>query len=836
MLKIFVASWFFPPESSSEGFVTYKLLRNSKNDYDVFSSLSKQYGFDAVTKTYNEKNIHSYTINTDDINEWVDWCVKQFEIHHAKTPYDCIMTRTMPPESIEVGRRIKEKHKEIKWIASLNDPLGNNPYLVYDAIDAKPDSVLVPEFKKGLKKHIEARREWAVKYWGENGIFEFAYIYKLMNLEDTALREADLITCPTERQISFLQGGLNMLKNWLVVPHPYDPELYPSAEKESNNHEKIVLSFLGSTDKNRPITPFIRGLKLLKDRDNSPLKKLELRIYGNYPADFKTMVYAWYLQDVVKFMGPVSYEESLAVMKDSDWLLHVDGYFEDIQPGGTIFFAGKISDYMGAGRPIFALTGEGSPADNIVKEYGGVSTAIDDIVGISNIFLKISEGFSPEINNEYRKTYDASVVASKFDSKITAVLKYTQENQREYWPENRPSQKEKLLTVCVPSYNVEKYLDRCLFSLVDHKMAPWLEILVIDDGSKDNTSKIADDYQSHYPGIVRVIHKENGGHGSTINTAIKYANGFYFRVVDGDDWVDSLEFEKLLTFLRKNKIQSDIVSSNYEEVNLETVEIRKVKQEAELVFEEEYRFNKIDLQKIYFTLAGMLIRTEILQKNNIQLLEKTFYVDVEFILYPIPYVNTVIFTEHCPYKYAKGNAEQSVAIPNMLKRYDHHDRVMRRVVEYGINNNLTGSQKKYYENIADKCIITQFQLCLIYDEDKERGLSRAESFYKYLAEENLPMAMRAKGTMKELDVAWRVKFDPEKYEKELRYELSHPHVSFVQRYLRPPIAKLAKSLNNSRFAYSIKTNKELRASLKKIICSTAIGRKLLEKARNLVFY
>ena len=74
-MKIFVAAWFFPPATSSEGIVTYKLLRNSKNEYDVFSSKSKLWGYKATMTTNGEPNITVYSIQTDDIDEWVEWCV-----------------------------------------------------------------------------------------------------------------------------------------------------------------------------------------------------------------------------------------------------------------------------------------------------------------------------------------------------------------------------------------------------------------------------------------------------------------------------------------------------------------------------------------------------------------------------------------------------------------------------------------------------------------------------------------------------------------------------------------------------------------------------------------
>ena len=98
---------------------------------------------------------------------------------------------------------------------------------------------------------------------------------------------------------------------------------------------------------------------------------------------------------------------------------------------------------------------------------------------------------------------------------------------------------EKILTVTIPSYNVEAYLEDCLESFVNSEVMDDIEVLIVNDGSSDNTVKIAQRYVDKYENTFRLINKENGGHGSTINTGVREAKGKYFKVVDGDDWVDT---------------------------------------------------------------------------------------------------------------------------------------------------------------------------------------------------------------------------------------------------------------------------------------------------------
>ena len=102
----------------------------------------------------------------------------------------------------------------------------------------------------------------------------------------------------------------------------------------------------------------------------------------------------------------------------------------------------------------------------------------------------------------------------------------------------------KLLTITVPSYNSEAYLDRCMATLLPG--GDEVEILIVDDGSTDRTAEIADEYERKYPGICRAVHQENGGHGEAVNAGIRNATGLYFKVVDSDDWVNEEAYAKIL--------------------------------------------------------------------------------------------------------------------------------------------------------------------------------------------------------------------------------------------------------------------------------------------------
>ena len=107
----------------------------------------------------------------------------------------------------------------------------------------------------------------------------------------------------------------------------------------------------------------------------------------------------------------------------------------------------------------------------------------------------------------------------------------------------------KLLSITVPCYNSAAYMDRCVDSLL--KGGEDVEIIIVNDGSSDETPAIADRYAKEYPTIIKAVHKENGGHGSAVNAGIDRASGLYFKVVDSDDWVKEEAYLKILETLRE---------------------------------------------------------------------------------------------------------------------------------------------------------------------------------------------------------------------------------------------------------------------------------------------
>ena len=307
---------------------------------------------------------------------------------------------------------------------------------------------------------------------------------------------------------------------------------------------------------------------------------------------------------------------------------------------------------------------------------------------------------------------------------------------------------DKLLTICVPSYNAESTLERCLTSLCCHRMAKREEVLVIDDGSTDATARLALQFEQRYPGIVRLISKPNGGHGSGINRALEEAQGVYFKNVDSDDWVDSDHLAALLDRLAADDTV-DLYSSDYDIVFPDG---RTVPQCAGDPIEpgRVYTFAEADPADFYFTIHSMTIRTELLRRAPRRLQEHTFYVDCEYILFPIPFVRNFVFLREHLYRYAQGNNAQSVDLENMVRRYDQHDRVLRSVIDYGNEMPMPPENKRYYDAVLRRLLYTHDGLSMLHDGNRERARVRAKAFAAYLAQARPDLARECRRRQRSL--------------------------------------------------------------------------------------
>ena len=292
----------------------------------------------------------------------------------------------------------------------------------------------------------------------------------------------------------------------------------------------------------------------------------------------------------------------------------------------------------------------------------------------------------------------------------------------------------KLITFAVPCYNSESYMRHCVDSLLEG--GEEVEILIVDDGSKDGTAQIADEYASKYPTIVRAIHQENGGHGEAVNTGLLNATGYYYKVVDSDDWVNKAAYHDILEVLRKmvrENISLDMLLSNfvYEKQGARRKKVmsyRNMFPQDEVITWEDMRFLK---KSQYILMHSVIYRTELLRECGLKLPKHTFYVDNIFVYQPLPYVKTIYYLDVNFYRYFIGRGDQSVNEKVMIGRIDQQIRVTHIMLEtYNVWKIENKKLRKYMMNYLD--IMMMVSSILLIRSGTDENFKKKQELWKYL--------------------------------------------------------------------------------------------------------
>lgn len=230
----------------------------------------------------------------------------------------------------------------------------------------------------------------------------------------------------------------------------------------------------------------------------------------------------------------------------------------------------------------------------------------------------------------------------------------------------------KVLTIVIPAYNSDKYLERCLDSLI---LAPeymsLIQVLVVNDGSKDATSEIAHKYSKKYPGSITVVDKTNGNYGSCMNVGLSLATGKYFKTLDSDDWYEATGLMRLLQELQLsnadlviNELKRHYESGNREDVSCFSENLNL----DEDVNATEELLNSPTVRSNYFV-ASVAFKTELLRRIGMRWPEHVFYSDTYYVLKPLQYVSTVRLVSYPIYVYDIGREGQSVSIKSLQKNF-----------------------------------------------------------------------------------------------------------------------------------------------------------------------
>ena len=272
---------------------------------------------------------------------------------------------------------------------------------------------------------------------------------------------------------------------------------------------------------------------------------------------------------------------------------------------------------------------------------------------------------------------------------------------------------QKVLSVSIAAYNVSDYIETTLKSLlIDKSYRKKLDIIVINDGSRDGTIDIVTEYAKKYPDCIRVIDKSNAGYGSTINISLAIADGVYFKLLDGDDWFEQDGLRGLIDDLETT--DADLVISPYYKITDKRLLIAHHPD----IPEESSSIIKLQMDTdLIIEMHGLTVKTEILRNFNRLITEKCFYTDFEFVFYCVMASKTICRSEHAVYCYRLGQETQSVSLAGIRKHYLDYKRVAERMFNCYCEhiNEIHGTQFKILENAVKFYIYCIFKAYMLLE-------------------------------------------------------------------------------------------------------------------------
>ena len=299
----------------------------------------------------------------------------------------------------------------------------------------------------------------------------------------------------------------------------------------------------------------------------------------------------------------------------------------------------------------------------------------------------------------------------------------------------------KILSFIIPSYNAAKFLDKCIPSFVNKEVFDELDVIIVNDGSIDNTEEIAKKYCNLYPGSVRLINQENKGHGGALNTGCAAAVGKYLKVIDADDWVETQNLPEFVRLLKE--CDSDVVLTHHYTINISTNEVKKWKNYPK-EFGKAYTFDEIMADWKSFdrslTFHGITYNTEFYHKNAIQLSEHVFYEDHEFATIPCCYAKSITPFDLFIYDYRIGDVQQSVSDENQLKRISHTEAVLKRFIkEYAtLKLDEQDAGRTYYCMKAQGLLLSYITTVMLVERNKKVGRELGDKMMACF-QKNMPM-------------------------------------------------------------------------------------------------
>ncbi len=271
---------------------------------------------------------------------------------------------------------------------------------------------------------------------------------------------------------------------------------------------------------------------------------------------------------------------------------------------------------------------------------------------------------------------------------------------------------------------MEQYISRCIDSLLISEGLEDLEVLVINDGSKDKSSEIAHQYAQRYPESIFVIDKVNGNYGSCINTALKVATGKYIKILDADDYFNCNDFNLLIK--RLHSCNTDVILTNHTIISNEGFYLWKHP------YNNFYQFTLDKKCPAYFTMHSIAYRTNLLRESSYVQSEGISYTDQEWIFYPMIYAKEMQYFDLNVYQYCMDREGQTMDPKVFAKGLPMLYKILMRILSHieGINFKERSAKQDYIKMQVLRQAEIIYMQEIVYGINVSQDLESLDSYLK----------------------------------------------------------------------------------------------------------
>lgn len=472
----------------------------------------------------------------------------------------------------------------------------------------------------------------------------------------------------------------------VVIPNTIDTQLFSPVAKSDVDRRRVLMIRRYDNEQKYAVDLAVQAIVELSHRP--VFSKLEFTIVGDGPSHETLFAPLAGLPNIT-FVKRFASHEEIAKLHAS----HGIGLFP------TRYDSQGVSSCEAASSGLVVVSSDSSAIAQFIPPSLGLLAPENEAMGLANIIERFAN--DPSLHARTSKKLSAHIRGlCGSDATIAKELALLEARPQPVvrLPVRGAVTKSVAVTVVVPVFNMGRLLARCLSSMLSGGDLSALEVLVVDDGSTDRSVEIARGFEVRFPGVVRVIEKANGGHGSTINRGLLEARGRYFRAVDSDDWVDPSAFSE---FLRRIVDETaDVVLTDFAEDWAHRNDLVERDLYSNIQPDVLHSFDLMADARYGFrswgpTLATATFKTAKLRKAGLRLSEKMAYVDMEYCTLGLTYLDTLRYYELSVYRYFLGRPNQTVERASFEKKYLHHERVIFRIAGYLESPELSEAKRGY---------------------------------------------------------------------------------------------------------------------------------------------